>query len=360
MTPAIARADVRLLALVARLPFASTRHLAVLSGEPASAGVYRCAARLLERGLLGCVAGPSASGVGRSPRLLYPTDLGLHLLASEAGVDPVMLARELGLRRPALPRRLAGLPALLASYELLTRLAVVGSGAVNLRVWEQPWRRTYQLARHRRPQVARVPASTELTWTRPETEQAVCGRFLLIPDTGGLSIPTFRVQLGRLVDLQRATGERLPVLVVATTSVARVRAWARLVEEVSRARGWPPLQVNVTTWATIGQDTQSSGWSTVHARVEKSAPATWLAVDSTLHGRTAPDSSDRHPRLSASGLHHPRWPRRLSMSRNGRCWTWSVVIRSCRLLCSATSWDVMLAGLRGGGKRCWTAGCCAW
>jgi len=224
VTPAIARADVRLLAMVARLPFASTRHLAVLSGEPASAGVYRCAARLLERGLLGCVAGPSASGVGRSPRLLYPTELGLRLLASAAGLDPVMLARELGLRRAALPRRLAGLPALLASYELLTRLAVVGSGAVNLRVWEQPWRRTYQLARHRRPQVARVPASAELTWTRPETEQAVCGRFLLIPDTGGLSIPTFRVQLGRLVDLQRATGERLPVLVVATTSDARVRA----------------------------------------------------------------------------------------------------------------------------------------
>src|SRR5205085_244408 len=90
---------------------------------------------------------------------------------------------------------------------------------------------------HRRPQVARVPASTELTWTRPETEQAVCGRFLLIPDTGGLSIPTFRLPLGRLVDLQRATGERLPVLVVATTSVARVRAWTTLVEQVSHARG---------------------------------------------------------------------------------------------------------------------------
>ena len=111
MTPAITRADVRLLALVARLPFASTRHLAVLSGEPASAGVYRCAARLMERGLLAWVAGPSTSGVGRSPRLLYPTELGLRLLASAAGVDPVVLARELGLRRPALPRRLAGLPA---------------------------------------------------------------------------------------------------------------------------------------------------------------------------------------------------------------------------------------------------------
>ena len=146
MTPAIARADVRLLALVARLPFASTRHLAVLSGEPASGGVYRSAARLLERGLLAWVAGPSTSGVGRSPRLLYPTDVGLRLLASEAGVNPIVLARELGLPRPALPRRLAGLPALLASYELLTRLAVVGSGVVSLRVWEQPWRRTYQLA----------------------------------------------------------------------------------------------------------------------------------------------------------------------------------------------------------------------
>jgi len=193
VTPAISRADIRLLALVARLPFASTRHLAVLSGDATAALVYRDAARLLERGLLAWVAGPSTSGVGRSPRLLYPTESGLRLLASQAGVDPVVLARELGLRRAGLPRRLAGLPALLASYELLTRLAVVGSGAVNLRVWEQPWRRTYQLARHRRPQVARVPASTELTWTRPETEQAVCGRFLLIPDTGGLSIPTFRV-----------------------------------------------------------------------------------------------------------------------------------------------------------------------
>src|SRR5205085_6008268 len=114
---------------------------------------------------------------------------------------------------------------------------------------------------HRRPQVARVPASTELTWTRPETGRAVCGRFLLIPDTGGLSIPTFRVQLGRLVDLQRATGERLPALVVATTSVARVRVWTTLVELVSQAHGWPPLQVNVTTWAAIGQDAESSGWS---------------------------------------------------------------------------------------------------
>src|SRR5438132_2003870 len=173
------------------------RYLAVLSGEPASAAVYRCAARLLERGLLGCVAGPSATGAGRSPRLLYPTELGLGLLASEAGEDPVALARELGLRGPALTRRLAGLPSFLASYELLTRLAMVGSGAVNLHAWEQPWRRTYQLARHRRPQVARVPASAELTWTRPETGQTACGCFLLIPDTGGLSIPSFRVQIGR-------------------------------------------------------------------------------------------------------------------------------------------------------------------
>ena len=129
----------------------------------------------------------------------------------------------------------------------------------------------------------------------------VCGRFLLIPDTGGLSIPTFRVQLGRLVDLQRATGERLPVLVVATTSVARVGAWTRLVEQVSRARGWPPLQVNVTTWATIGQDTQSSGWSTAHARVEEAAPASWLAGGNAPTVGPRPTSSDRHPRLSASG-----------------------------------------------------------
>src|SRR6266567_2689140 len=35
-----------LIAPVARLPFALTRHLALLSGEPASAGVYRCAAGL--------------------------------------------------------------------------------------------------------------------------------------------------------------------------------------------------------------------------------------------------------------------------------------------------------------------------
>ena len=360
MTPAIARADVRLLALVARLPFASTRHLAVLSGEPASAGVYRRAARLLERGLLGCVAGPSASGVGRSPRLLYPTDSGLRLLASEAEVDPVVLARELGLRRAGLPRRLAGLPALLASYELLTRLAVVCSDAVNLRVWEQPWRRTYQIARHRRPQVARVPASTELTWTRPEIEQAVCGRFLLIPDTGGLSIPSFRVQIGRLVDLQRATGERLPVLVVATTSVARVQAWTTLLEQVSRARGRPPLQVNVTTWATIGQDRQSAVGA-LCTRVWKSPRprlGSRLTAQSTCGPRPIRAIATR--RLSASGLQRPHWPRRLSISRNGPCWTSSVVIRSCRRLCSATPSDVMLGGLRGGARRCWTAGCCAW
>ena len=88
MTPAIARGDAQLLALAARLPFASTRHLAVLSGERAIAVVYHRAERLLERGLLAWVAGPTASGAGRSPRLLYPTDLGLRLLASEAKVDP--------------------------------------------------------------------------------------------------------------------------------------------------------------------------------------------------------------------------------------------------------------------------------
>src|SRR5205807_565285 len=106
---------------------------------------------------------------------------------------------------------------------------------------------------------------------------------------------------------QRATGERLPVLVVATTSVARVRAWTTLVEQVSHARGGPPLEVNVTTWATIGEDTQSRGWRAVHARVEESAPATWVAVDSTVHGCTVPDSGDRHLptigiRLTASAL----------------------------------------------------------
>ena len=100
-------------------------------------------------------------------------------------------------------------------------------------------------------------------WTRPETGQVICGRFLLIPDTGGLSIPTFRVQLGRLVDLQRATGERLPVLVVATTSVARVRAWTTLVEQVTRARRSPPVLANITTWAGVGNDTQSRGWKTL-------------------------------------------------------------------------------------------------
>jgi hypothetical protein len=131
-----------------------------------------------------------------------------------------------------------------------------------------------------------------------------------VPHARARARPCVRSVLGRLVDLQRATGERLPVLVVATTSIARVRAWTRLVAQVSHARGWPPLQVNVTTWATIGQDTQSSGWSTVHSRVEESAPASWLAVESTLHGRTAPDSIDRHPptvrkRLTASALAEP-------------------------------------------------------
>jgi len=115
------------------------------------------------------------------------------------------------------------------------------------------------------------------------------------------------VQLGRLVDLQRATGERLPLLVVATTSVARVRAWTTLVEQVSHARGWHHLEVNATTWATIGQDTQSSGWGTVRARVKQCARATSLAIDSTLHGRIAPDSIHHHPptiaiRLTASAL----------------------------------------------------------
>jgi hypothetical protein len=80
-----------------------------------------------------------------------------------------------------------------------------------------------------------------------------------------------------------------------------------LVEQVSHAHGSPPLEVNVTTWAAIGQDTQSHGWSTVHARVEESHPTTWLAVGGIFDGRTAPNSSDRYPptigiRLTGSAL----------------------------------------------------------
>ena len=74
MTPAIARADVRLLALVARLPFASTRHLAVLSGEPASAGAYRCAATS-GAGVAGLCRGALGKWSGSIAAALYPTDL---------------------------------------------------------------------------------------------------------------------------------------------------------------------------------------------------------------------------------------------------------------------------------------------
>jgi hypothetical protein len=159
----------------------------------------------------------------------------------------------------------------------------------HLRDWERAWCRTYRLARHRRPQVARAPALAELAWTRPDTEQVAYGRFLLLPDPGGLSIPTFRAQLGRLVDLQWATGERLPVLVVATTSVDRVRAWTTLVERVSRMRGWTPLLANVTTWTALGQDMTSSCRSIGHVRLEESAPAAWLALVGTVRGQLAPD-----------------------------------------------------------------------
>jgi hypothetical protein len=142
----------------------------------------------------------------------------------------------------------------------------------HLRDWERAWCRTYRLARHRRPQVARAPALAELAWTRPYTEQVAYGRFLLLPDPGGLSIPAFRAQLGRLVDRQWATGERLPVLVVATTSVDRVRAWTTLVERVSRMRGWTLLVANVTTWTAVGQDMTSSCPSIGAAR---NSAATW-------------------------------------------------------------------------------------
>src|SRR5205823_295276 len=71
------------------------------------------------------------------------------------------------------------------------------------------------------------------------------------------------------------------------------RAWTTLVEEVNRARGWPSLHVNVATWDTIGEAAKSSSWSTLHAQVQQSA-ATWLALDSTVHGRNPPDSIDDH------------------------------------------------------------------
>jgi hypothetical protein len=148
--------------------------------------------------------------------------------------------------------------------------------------------------------------------------------------------------------------------VVATASVARVRAWTTLVEEVSRARGWPPLQVNVTTWAAVGQDTQSRGWSSMCARAEESASATSFALDSTLHGRAAPNSSDRHPltigiRLPASALAETplNVPELAVLDLVGRH----------PFLSTAVLGDVLgrdARGLRGGGRHCWIAGSCAW
>ena len=159
------------------------------------------------------------------------------------GWIPVVFARELGSggRLATAPRRL---PSLLASDQLLARLATVGSGAVNLRVWEQPWRRTYQLARHRRPQVARVPAlGRTLRGHTQRREQSVCGRFLLNSDTGGprRSQP-FECSLAAWLTYSGRPASDYPYSWLLQPA-SRVGAWTRLVEQVSHARRMASLQV---------------------------------------------------------------------------------------------------------------------
>jgi hypothetical protein len=242
-------ADERLLALVACLPLAPLAALTpFLWCSPGTA--HRRLTRLCDEGLLWSLTTPLRAQ-GRPARLLLPTDLGLAVLARRVPLEWPTLSDCLGPPRPAPARPPIDLPRRLAAYNLLALLAASRPGPARLDAWEQPWRRALPPSARAvagLPRAVRLPAGATLSWDGPDG--ATTGRYLLVPDTGGLALPAMRGTLGRLAEHQAQGGSRA-TLVIATTTPRRAAAWADLLERVCQARRLPLLGATVATWSDL-------------------------------------------------------------------------------------------------------------
>jgi hypothetical protein len=230
--------DAAVLAVIARLPLAPMAVVQPLT--PLSrAAHYATVERLVRRGLVERLAAPPY-GFGRRRRLLLATNLGFAVLA---------LRRELKSRRWGNGKGLvAQLPTLLGLYELLAALAQARQGRAQLRDWAQPWTlKTPPSTAGGAGRTMQLPALAVLERYLPDAGWAT-EAFILVADRGGLTPAALRVQFAALGRLASVGQQRLPLVVIATTSERRVLAWQTMAELATR-RYSGLLRVHGATWA---------------------------------------------------------------------------------------------------------------
>ncbi|MCC6178360.1 MAG: replication-relaxation family protein, partial [Chloroflexi bacterium] len=127
---ALTEADRRTLRLLVRLPLIWEGAIERLLDLRGGASVYRCLARLRERGLVDEIR--PALRAGRNPGLLHLTDLGIAVVAIDQELDLEHLTRRARLRGVDLLARVPGLPHVLATYQLLVALASARPGQIEL------------------------------------------------------------------------------------------------------------------------------------------------------------------------------------------------------------------------------------
>ena len=204
-------AELRVLAVLARLPLAWTEAVACLAGLPSRTATYEVVAGLRRAGLIG--AADLQVRPGRTPLLLYLTDAGIAALASARGEDTATLASQTGLRAPDLRGLVPGLPHRLACYELLVRLAATRAGPPELVAWECPWRRAVGRPGSAATVIVRLPAGAAIRWLDAN------GSYLLLPDPGTVPLRAYHDALVGLV-LGRQAGCATPPLVIGATDHA--------------------------------------------------------------------------------------------------------------------------------------------
>jgi len=150
-----------ILLFLARLPFVSQRVLGQLTGV-SKTSVYRSLTLLRERDLIAAIKPPVPAG--RSPELVYLTDLALATIAIDRDIDLDHLVRRLHLRGKDLVALLPQLAQLTSLYELLGALAASRAGRPRILAWERPWRRHYCRPTAQAPVCVSLPAYSALFW----------------------------------------------------------------------------------------------------------------------------------------------------------------------------------------------------
>ncbi|HEY7063771.1 MAG TPA: winged helix-turn-helix transcriptional regulator [Chloroflexota bacterium] len=230
----------RLLLLLASLPLLPEAVMERLAGLQGGASLYRELQCLAGARLLATISPPIRPG--HASRLWYLTDLGLAAVALDQRVDIEQLARRNRLRAVDLLALIAGLPRLLATYELLGALVASRPGPPNLLAWERPWRRRYQRPTAKTPSTAALPAYAALAWG------SATGRYLLLPDLQTVPLAHYRTALRDLFTVRNLSHGDLPTLLVATGDSGRAAAWLALLEDVRWGRAEAPLTACIATW----------------------------------------------------------------------------------------------------------------